>query len=384
MDLDPVDFANLYNETKKTTTKPPQPTGGLQSGQSTGPTPVVDPAPVDDDHVHPGDPAIPQMASNGTLIAMLQQQQLDQKRMMERQAEHQDKLMKLIENSNKVIQNNSIPAATATTSTTITAGRVSVLAPRNTENLALAGISLPPMLRIEGDLSTIDMSKMKSKLKSGRNWSGEAVATVMEPWPQQYLDRILTTPVAHSKLSLSQYYCGSITKIFAELEPSLRGSRVENQVKFLMYLSKQALVSPWEDILSLSDSFYCALEQNTVSWESWPTIQTWWVQSVDALRSRSILNPTKKFKPNQANNESGDGNGEQKSNKVYGIPIGWFTRNSVCIKFNTGICDKPSTHKTLHGDHTLKHVCAGCLKLDKGEDNTHPAKDCQFKSQFFV
>jgi hypothetical protein len=302
--------------------------------------------------------------------------------MMERQSVHQEKLMKLLENT----QNNSIPAATMMTSTTITAGRVGVLAPRNSENLALAGISLPPMLRIEGDLTTIDMSKMKSKLKSGRNWTGEAVATVMEPWPQQYLDRITTTPVIHSKLSLAQYFCGSVTKIFAELEPSLRGSRVENQIKFLMYLSKQTLLSPWEDILTLSDSFYCALEQNTVSWESWPSIQTWWVQSVDALHSKNLLNPTKKFKPDKGNSkdDSGTGGGESRSNKVYGIPIGWYTRNSVCIKYNTGNCDKTATHKMLHGDNTLKHICAGCLKLNKGEDDSHPAKECEYKSQFFV
>jgi hypothetical protein len=287
--VDPKEFASLYNGTQQQpggSVQPLQPTGGLQPGPSSKPAAVREQPPPVVDNIQPQQVNLnpPQAVSSDGLIAILQQQQLDNKKMMEKQSEQQDKLLKLLENANNSQQNNSIPPATTTTSTTISAGRVGVLAPRNSENLALAGISLPPMLRIEGDLSTIDMSKMKTKLKSGRNWTGEAVATVMEPWPQQYLDRLLTTPVTHSKLSIPQYYCGSITKIFAEMEPSLRGSRVENQIKFLMFLSKQALLSPWEDILSLSDSFYCALEQSTVSWDSWPTIQTWWDCSVDSLR----------------------------------------------------------------------------------------------------
>jgi hypothetical protein len=151
LELDPKDFANLYNETQKKQEeqqKPLQSTGGLQPGPGTEPAPVVDPPPVVPNNIQPNpvNSNTPQMVSQDTLIAMLQQQQLDQKRMMDRQSEHQDKLMKLLENSNKVQQNNSIPPATMTTSTNITAGRVGVLAPRNSENLALAGISLPPML----------------------------------------------------------------------------------------------------------------------------------------------------------------------------------------------------------------------------------------------
>jgi hypothetical protein len=210
----------------------------------------------------------------------------------------------------------------------------------------------------------------------------------MEPWPQQYLDRLLTSLVTHSKMTLPQYFCGSITKIFAKMDPTLCGSRVENQIKFLMFLSKQSLLSPWEDILSMSDSFYCALEQSTVSWDSWLTIQTWWDCSVDSLRSRSLLNPSKSFKPNQSGvngNASNKGNTEsKKATLVVGIPVGWYTRNNVCIKYNSGNCDKPATHKTVHGDHTLKHICGGCLKLEKGEDSSHPTKNCMFKDQFFV
>jgi hypothetical protein len=374
MNLDPLEFAALYNETKKKT--PAGPVLPVASLPPVSETETVAEVAVVPDNVPRASDNLP--ASNA-LMAMLYQNQQDQKAMMERQDAHQEKLMKLLEAN----QLNAIPTATTTTSTTITAGRVGVQAPRNSQNLALAGISLPPMLRIEGDYATIDMSKMKSKLKSGRHWTGEAVATVMEPWPQQYLDRIVTAPVTHNKLTLPQYFCGSITKIFSELDPTMRGSRVENQVKFLMYMSKQALLSPWDDILALSDSFYSALEQNTVSWENWPAIQTWWVQSLDSLRAKNMLNPNKKLKTEK---KPRDGVEEEStsSNKACGINISFYNKHNICIKFNTGKCDKPATHKTMHGNNTLKHICAGCLKIDKGEDDTHPAKECEFKTQFFV
>ena len=332
-------------------------------------------------------PTPPQDGSSAPWLAILQQQQV----MMDRQTAQQDRLLKLLEaaqNKSSHPESNQDPSPPA--SSGLSAGRVGVIAPRNAENLALAGVSLPPMLRIEGDLATIDMAKMKTKLRSGRHWAGEAVASVMEPWPQQYLDRLLTTPVPHNKLTLPQYFCGSITKIFSELDPSLRGSRVENQVKLLMLLSKQSLLSPWEDILALSDSLYCSLEQSSVSWDSWPSIQTWWDRSVDSLRSRSLQNPNKRFKHDDgkdgstSSNSSGVGKAGQEPSLVVGLPAEWYKTNNICIKYNLGACEKPSSHKTVHGDHTLKHICGGCLKLEKGEDSSHPAKNCQHKSQFFA
>jgi hypothetical protein len=67
-----------------------------------------------------------------------------------------------------------------------------------------------------------------------------------------------------------------------------------------------------------------------------------------------------------------------------GINIGFYYKNNICKRFNSGKCNKTASHKTLHGGNILKHICAGCLKMNKGEDDTHPAKDCEFKSQFFV
>ena len=209
----------------------------------------------------------------------------------------------------------------------------------------------------------------------------------MEPWPQQYLDRIVTTPVPHSKLTSNQYFCGSITKIFAELDPSLRGSRAENQIKFLMLVSKQTLLSPWEDILMLSDSFYCAVEQNSVTWESWSSIQSWWDRSMEALRSRNLANPAKKQKLDNGESSVSSNNASGKESGpvvVVGIPVDFLKEKNVCIKFNTGTCDHQASHKTLNGVHLLKHICGGCLKLGKGEDSSHPAKNCPAKEQFFA
>jgi hypothetical protein len=159
-----------------------------------------------------------------------------------------------------------------------------------------------------------------------------------------------------------------------------------------MFLSKQSLISPWEDILVMSDTFYSAVEQSTVSWDSWPSIQTWWDRLVDSLRSRRVVKPNRKFKldkdsdygSSSSANGSGKGKSEsQKSKLIAGLPIGWYTSNFICIKYNSGTCDKVESHPTVMGNHTLKHICGGCFKLGKGEDSSHPANNCKFKDQFF-
>jgi hypothetical protein len=98
----------------------------------------------------------------------------------------------------------------------------------------------------------------------------------------------------------------------------------------------------------------------------------------------------KRFKPNQGsakgdNKANGNTNGEsRKSSLVVGIPIDWYTSNKICIKYNTGNCNETATHTSTNGKHNLKHICAGCLRLEKGEDPSHRARNCAFKDQFFA
>jgi hypothetical protein len=161
-----------------------------------------------------------------------------------------------------------------------------------------------------------------------------------------------------------------------------------------MFLSKQSLLSPWEDILAMSDSLYSSLEQGTVSWDSWPSIQTWWDRSVDSLRSHKLLKPNRRIRQDKdIGKDSSSGNMNDKTkNKtdtrraslIAGLPVTWYTSNYICIKYNSGSCDKTGSHNNVLGNILLKHICGGCLKLGKGEDSSHPANKCKYKEQFFV
>jgi hypothetical protein len=115
---------------------------------------------------------------------------------------------------------------------------------------------------------------------------------------------------------------------------------------------------------------------------------------VDSLRSRRLVKPNRRIrqdKDNGNNNSSGNINDiskgksdTQKITHIAGLPVMWYTSNLICIKYNSGSCDKTTSHTTVNGNYTLKHICGGCLKLGKGEDSSHPANKCKFKDQFFV
>jgi hypothetical protein len=165
-----------------------------------------------------------------------------------------------------------------------------------------------------------------------------------------------------------------------------------------MFISKQSLLSPWEDILVMSDSLYSSLEQNTVSWDSWSSIQTWWDRSVDSIRSNKVIKPNRirqdKDKIRQVKDIGNNVNSSSNMNDITryktntpliaGLPVTWYTNNYICIKYNTGSCDKTTTHKNGLGNFLLRHICGGCLKIGKGEDSSHPANNCKFKEQFFL
>jgi hypothetical protein len=124
-----------------------------------------------------------------------------------------------------------------------------------------------------------------------------------------------------------------------------------------------------------------------VSWDSWPSIQTWWDKSVDSLRSRRLVKPIRRIKEDKnIVNTSGNisDKGQVNIAMIAGLPRTWYTSNYICIKYNSGTCDKTSSHKSVFGKVMIKHICGGCLKIGKGEDSSHPAYKCKFKEQFFA
>ena len=236
----------------------------------------------------------------------------------------------------------------------------------------------------------MDLSKVKNKLKTGEHRTGDTLIYDMVGWPQDFVNKLYAAPVAHGKLTPQLYFSGTINGFLADLEPEVAAiSNIENKLKFLSSLANQALISPWEDILALSASFYRSLEQKALSWDDMGAIQTWWDRSLDSLKYRSITDKSQNNGNNPNKRPRPDVNSDGPAPKfprthLAGLPIDWMKANNICMKHQTGNCDKSSDHTTANGNYTLRHICGGCLKLGKPEDSSHSsAKNCPNRDLFF-
>ena len=263
------------------------------------------------------------------------------------------------------------------------AGKVVIAELPNPDNANYLGMTLPTMYTLQGDPKTCDMSKIKSKIKSGEFHSGTHEIIHYEPWPSHCLNKMFCpeAPI-NAKLSPIQYFSGSLNKILAEHDKSQRNSVTENQLKFLANIANTALVHRWEDILELSAGLYRMLERKQITWDQTAALQTWWDRSLANLKAKSSTyqhggggRPNSGGKPDKVDKNT--------QKLVAGLPVNWMQENSICIKFQTGKCTEPGPHTTPKGSKMLKHACAGCMKIGKPEDSTHGANECPNKEQFF-
>jgi hypothetical protein len=124
-------------------------------------------------HVPPQTPqqsvSAAEVSSHATLLNIINLQHAHNTAMAEWQEQQQERLLTLLENMNRSTSVRATTVTTITHSALPAAGRVSIVPPRNYKNLAMAGVSLPPMLRIEGSITALDLERMKTKLDSSPN-----------------------------------------------------------------------------------------------------------------------------------------------------------------------------------------------------------------------
>ena len=166
------------------------------------------------------EPTAPPSQLDQMIQLMKQQHELHQ--------QQQDRLLAILEKGQGLQSSSSSSvsaSAPATSSSAPAKGRVAVQTPRNSLNLAAAGICLPPQKFIDGDMSTVNLVDMKYEIKSGANRTKEPRAAFEEFWPHEYVDKLIQPVVVpHKSLSPLLFYSGMITKMFAELDPAIRGS----------------------------------------------------------------------------------------------------------------------------------------------------------------
>ena len=270
-----------------------------------------------------------------------------------------------------------------------TRGRVGILPNLNPAAAREAGATLPPLYSLVGDLSTIDMTSAKHKLKSGMNPAEQDEVLITEQWPNQFLPRMLMGgKVNHCDLDQIKLAYGLVAKVYCEAPKELVGTPLINKLRIIMALFRVALVSPWADVLALDQALFQALERRAISWVSWPDLELWWSQSMDMMRTKqagsramSGAAPAGAAPKRPAETPTGAAPpAKAQKRAVMGVPGDWLRQNHICIKFNLGRCTLPAPHESLDkSGNMLRHLCGGCLFLKKGQDGGHGMSTCPNK-----
>ena len=310
-----------------------------------------------------------------------------ERRLREQELANQQKMVALLAGRMADSSSSSSTASLAADVLNPSRGRIGILPNMNPDAAREAGATLGPLYALVGDLSTMDMTSAKHKLKSGMNPADRDEVLITEQWPNEFLPRMLMKgKVNHGDLNEVKMAYGLFAKIYCESPRELRGTPLINKIRIAMALYRVALVSPWADVLALDQALFQALERRAVSWDSWPDLELWWTQTIDMMRTmqsgaassaRSAPPPAKRPADTPANAPPP---AKTQKRTVMGIAGDWLRQNHICIKYNLGRCDLPAPHESPDKSGTmLRHICGGCLYLKKGQDGGHGMKSCPNK-----
>lgn len=338
--------------------------------------PVPKPADVarpegDDDVTPPG-------SANSLMMMMMKQQQEASAR--------QDKMMETV--MNFVSGANARSQATIVdltgTSDDPAKGKIVYRDVPNPEHAAWAGVPLQPLCQVAGDPMKVDLSKLKRKLVSHEHTTGCTAVVREVRWPQMAINPSLCSGGVppHDKLSKAQFFCGmAMIALTEKNKDSPDGIETTNKLKHTAKVASLAISWPWDDCLEFNAVLFRALEQGQVNWSDWSQIDAIHNSTEKAINTRVISRqaPTKKLKVD----EEKKGGGAVEKERIEGLLISWMREKCLCIKFQSKNCPKPTDHAISSNKIVLRHICGGCLFLNKPDDPTHCAKFCDYRSLFF-
>ena len=262
------------------------------------------------------------------------------------------------------------------------------IAPRvNPDADKAAGLILPAQYGLFGDLTSVDITNAKNKITSGMDNNDEQEIVFKEIWPNQFLNRMLCGQLKYHQLDHLRFSLGMIQKMFCDMPPACYGTSYHNMTRVTIMLLKLALHCPWTDVLEVGKSLFQALERRTLTWLSWPDIQLWWEDAMTTMTYKRVGggNPSNPGVPGNPGKRPAADAGQPPPAKVaknamYGVPHAVFKEKNICKKFNLGRCSTPAPHASpANASILLRHVCAGCVVLKKGEDGGHGMNVCPNK-----
>ena len=245
-----------------------------------------------------------------------------------------------------------------------------------------AGLILPAQYGLFGDLSSVDITNAKNKITSGMDNEDEQEIVFKEIWPNQFLNRMLCGKLKYHQLDHLRFALGMIQKIYCDMPPSCYGTSYHNMTRILIMLLKLALHCSWTDVLEVNKSLFQAMERRMLTWLSWPDLQLWWDDAMTTMSFKKIgndSNPVTSAK-RPASDAGQPPPAKVPKNAMYGVPHSVFKEKNICKKFNLGRCSTPAPHASpANASVLLRHVCAGCIALHKGEDGGHGMNVCPNK-----
>ena len=321
---------------------------------------------------------IPAGSNNDLMMMMMRQQQVASAR--------QDKMMETV--MNFVSGANARSQATIVdltgTSHDPSQGKIVYRDVPNPEHAAWAGVTLQPLCQVSGDPMQVDLSKLKRKLVSHEQTTAFTAVVREVRWPQMAINPSLCPGGVppHDRLSKAQFFCGmAMIALTEQNKDSPDGIETTNKLKHTAKVASLAFSWPWEDCLEFNAVLFRALEQAQVNWNDWPQIDAIHNSTEKAINTRVICRqaPPKKIKVDE---KKGGGGGGAKE-RIEGLLISFMREKCLCIKFQSNNCPLPADHEISSKRIVLRHVCGGCLFLNKPEDPSHSAKTCPHRSLFF-
>ena len=309
--------------------------------------------------------------------AILQQQQNFQ---LQQQQNQQNQQLAFLEALKSISQRSQVPlpdiplTAAPNSINSLNEGRARIIPLQNEAFAQLLGVQPPPIMQIEGDVSNLDMSKLKKKMLSGENSSGGYGVIKEQSWPHHLLSRTQcpSIPQKNSSMTNLHFFSGMLNKILVESAPNSLPPIHQNKLLYAANLANLAHTASWTQILDINAMFFCSLEQGQQTWDNWSAISAF----LDRARQQ-VRQTIPAVKPNDG--PPSKKHKGQEHDKIEGIPASWIKTNKFCLVFNIGKCQKPGDHHIADGNVFVTHVCAGCVKLGKGNHNDHGASTCSHK-----
>ena len=313
------------------------------------------------------------------ISAILEQQRTFQ---LQQQQTQQNQQMAFLEALKAITQRSQVPlpdiplAASSNNIDPLTAGRARIVPLQNEAFAQLLGVQPPPIMQIEGDVSNLDMSKLKKKMFSGENSSGGSGVIKEQSWPHHLLSRTQcpNNPQKNASMTILHFFSGMINKILIESTPNSLPLTHQNKLMYTAFMANLAHTASWPQILEINAMFFCSLEQGQQTWDNWSAISAFLDRARQQVR-QSIPAP----KPHLDGPPTKRQKAQDFDNKIEGIPAAWIKSNKFCLLFNIGKCQKPTDHNLADGAAFVIHVCAGCVKLGKGNKTDHGASTCTHK-----